>query len=152
MEQILSEVDCDVSVLSAPAGWNLDNVDRILVPIADRGGHDVLRARLLGSLCRAGDREVTFLRVLPKDASTKVIDKARLGLEQLCEEEALRFGKSEIVLSNDISGAIADAAGRSDLVVVGMRRVGRRQMVFGALVLRVARTTLGATIIISRGH
>jgi basic amino acid/polyamine antiporter, APA family len=152
LEQILSEVDCDVSVLSAPAGWNLDNVDRILVPIADRGGHDVLRARLLGSLCRAGDREVTFLRVLPKDASTKVIDKARLGLEQLCEEEALRFGKSEIVLSNDISGAIADAAGRSDLVVVGMRRVGRRQMVFGALVLRVARTTLGATIIISRGH
>ena len=61
LEWLLSTVAADVVVLRAGVNWQLQNAKRILVPIAGRGGHDYLLARLLASLVRSSQREVTFL-------------------------------------------------------------------------------------------
>ena len=66
LEELISSVACDVVVLHAPPGWHLKNIHRVLVPTRSLGAHDKFRARLLGSLCRTGKREVTFLQVLPE--------------------------------------------------------------------------------------
>ena len=149
LEQLLSEVDCDVSVLASPSGWRLDDVHSILVPVAGRGSHEILRARLLSSLCRTGPREVTFLRVLPENTDQSAVDEAHHGLDWLCEEEAMGSGKTEVICSNDVAGAIAKAASKSDLVILGLQRLAKHRKVFGTTALRVARTTRGATIMIS---
>jgi amino acid permease len=71
LDEFMSSVTCDIVVLRAPVGWQLQQVQRLLVPIGGVAGHDQLRARLLGSLFRTGQREVTFLRVLPEAAGLR---------------------------------------------------------------------------------
>ena len=151
LEQLLGEVDCDVSVLAAPDGWMLSDVHRVLVPIAGGGSQEILRARLLASLCRAGRREVTFLTVLPEDASDAAVREARHGLDWLCNQEAMGAGRAEVARSNDPMATITEAAARSDLVILGLQRLGRKRKVFGEFAVRVARTTSGATMMISSG-
>ena len=150
LEQVLSAASCDVSVLAAPEGWKLDEVHRVLVPIGGGRTHDVLRARLLASLCRTGPREVTFLRVIPENAASATEQEARHGLDWLCREEALGAGKGEVVRSNDPAKSIAEAAARSDLVILGLQRLGKHSKAFGKTAVRIARSTAGATIMISR--
>ena len=54
LETILNNVDCDVAILKSDPHWKLGENTRVVVPIGGKGGHDDLRARLLGSLNRAG--------------------------------------------------------------------------------------------------
>ena len=63
LEALMGQVSCDVAILRAPPGWLLRNVRSVLVPLGGRGGHDVLRTRLLASIHRLGVRETTLLRV-----------------------------------------------------------------------------------------
>ena len=89
MEELLNTVTCDVVILRAPPDWRLDEVRRILVPTGGRGGHDQLRARLLGNLCRMAAREITFLQILPENASTAEHERA--------QRELFRFASDEVV-------------------------------------------------------
>ncbi len=76
LESLLGTLDANVVVLRSRPDWRLTDVEKILVPIAGRGGHDHLRALLLGSLLRSTQREVTFLRVLPTDAGHDEVRRA----------------------------------------------------------------------------
>ena len=87
LEELISSVACDVVVLHTPPGWQLKNVHRVLVPTRSLGAHDKFRARLLGSLCRTGNREVTFLQVLPEHATDFQCDRAQRRLMQFANEE-----------------------------------------------------------------
>jgi amino acid transporter len=150
-EQLLSAVQCDVSVLAAPEGWRLETVRSVLVPIGGRGGHDALRARLLGSLSRLLELEITFLRVLPARVNRDVVIQVRRELKRLCDDEAPGIGVGEVVQSDDVATALAERAADSDLVILGLQRLSRRRKVFSEISLRVAKVSGGATIMISRG-
>ena len=142
---------CDVAVLRAPAGWRLQSVERVLVPIAGRGRHEVLRARLLASIHRLGAREITLLRVLPAGASARDQKRATASLQRLARNEVAGPVRSLVLTSDDVLGAVTGEAAKADLVVLGLRRVSQRHKMFGDLALRVARDTNCGLIMISSG-
>lgn len=151
VEALISSVDCDVVVLRAPQGWRLDGVRQIVVPVAGRGDHDMLRARLLGSLCRAGAREVTFLRVVAPELPDASVAQARRALARLAEDEAPRGStRVEVVRGDSVAAAVTHRAAGSDLVILGLQRLHRRRKAFGSVALRIARETGCAIIMISR--
>jgi len=150
LERLIGKVATDVVVLRAPSGWGLKSVGRILVPVGGRGGHDVFRARLLGSFLRMGVREITFLRILPESARPGQIDHAQEELRRFAADEVRHDFDVEIVATSDVAGEIARHAKEYDLVILGLQRVSRRHKFFGDVAMTIARTTDTPLIMISR--
>jgi nucleotide-binding universal stress UspA family protein len=148
LEALISGVRCDVVVFRAARGWRLEEVRRVLVPIAGWGGHDVLRARLLGSLCRKGSREIVLLRVLPYGTVPSVERSAERGLKRIAVDEVPGPVVTEVVKSHEVTMEIAQRAMESDLVILGLQRSGRRRKLFGDLTLQIARNTNSGIIMI----
>ncbi len=150
LEALMSEVRCDVVVLRAARGWRLEGVRRVLVPVAGWGDHDVLRARLLGSLCRTGSREIVLMRVLPEGAPPAAEKHAERDLKRIAQDEVPGPAATETVKSGDVALEIGRRAKESDLLILGLQRFGRRGKLFGELTLRIARSTQCGIIMIGR--
>jgi amino acid transporter len=149
LEGLLNRVECDVVVLRAPMGWQLEAARRIFVPIGGRATHDELRARLLGSLERAVHAEIHFLRVLDADAEDSACEDAERELYRLAEEETTRRPIVHVVRSSDVSRSVAELVNDDDLVILGLQRQGKRKL-FGRVALMIAGSTRCAAIMISR--
>ena len=150
LEELISTVACDVVVLHASPNWHLDKVKRILVPIRDLGAHDKFRARLLGSLCRTGEREVIFLQVVSKGVSEFQRDRAEQTLAQFAREEVPGNVSALVVRSNTPLEEITQRAADFDLVVLGLERMGKNRRRFGQLAPALGNNIDCATIMISR--
>ncbi len=150
LEELISSVACDVVVLHAPPGWHLKNVHRVLVPTRSLGAHDKFRARLLGSLCRTGKREVTFLQVLPEHMSDFQCDRAQRRLMQFANEEVPTRADALVVRHNKPLEAITDMANNHDLTILGLERIDKNRRQFGQLAPVLAQNITCATIMISR--
>ncbi|MEM9187729.1 MAG: amino acid permease [Myxococcota bacterium] len=148
LETLINKVPSNVAVLTAPEEWSIESVRRILVPVGGRGRHHELRARLLGSLWRTGDREVTFLAVLQADASDRELESAKKSLAQFAAEEVPGKAVACVVRSDDVAGAVSEEAKQHDLTVLGLQEQGGRRF-FGAISLKIARETSCATVLIS---
>jgi nucleotide-binding universal stress UspA family protein len=147
--ELLAGVACDVVVLRARPDWQLAQTREILVPIGGRGWHDRLRARLLGSLFRTGQRHVTLLRVLPENAPPQACTRARRELARVARDEAPGIARVKVVQSDDAGQVIVEHAAESDLVILGVQRLSRRRKAFGHVTLRVAEETDCPILIIS---
>ncbi len=150
VEQLMSAVDSDVVVLRAPPEWDLASVRRVLVPMGGRRDQSDLRARLLGSLERAGPRQITFLAVFPPDAPRGTCAKAHAEIVRMARDEVLATPQVEAVRGESTAAEIARRAADSDLIVLGAQRLGNRRKAFGDLALRVARATDRPILLISR--
>ena len=150
LEKLMSEVDSDVVILRAPSRWDLGSARRVLVPSGGRRDQSPIRARLLGSLTRAGEREVTYLQVLPADADAAAEDRARRDLERLVRDEVPNASRAEVVRRDDVVAEVVERAATSDLLILGLQRLGRRNKVFGERVLEIARRTDCPLLMISR--
>jgi len=149
IEDLLNAVDCDVVALRAPKDWSLSSGTRIIVPVGGRGGHDELRARLLGSLGRAGCTNVRFVRVTDESMSPHVKRQRERELRIFAEDETFGVPQVGLIESDDMVQALADAAGPKDLIILGLRHE-RHKRLFSKLALQVARRTEAATLMISR--
>lgn len=149
LEELLTKLTCDVVVLRAPSNWTLDQARRILVPIGGRGGQDALRARLLGKLGNDGERRCQFLRVL-KPAAMAGHAEIQRQLNEIAGEEFGSNVGAEVIEAEDVFAAITERAHASDLVVLGLQRLGRRQRVFGPLPLHLLRVCSTPILMISR--
>jgi APA family basic amino acid/polyamine antiporter len=149
LNDLLSTVSCEVLVLRAPPGWRLSDVREILVPVGGHQWHDRLRARLLGSLFRTGDRRVTFLRVVPESAPPPTCTRARRELARTARDEAPGRSQVKVVAQNDVARVIIEHAAESHLVILGVERRSPRHAGFGPLTLRIARESESPILIIS---
>jgi hypothetical protein len=149
LEALMNDVDCDVAVLNAPAGFDLGSVERVLVPMGGRGRQHELRARLLGSLRRGAPRDVEFIRVLPTNASESDVIEAERALATLARDESGGSPKATVVKSDDTSTAVLAAATGKDLLVLGLPR-RRGKALFGELAVDVARRAECACIMLSQ--
>ena len=149
LEGLLGQLETDVVVLRAAENWQLPETKRILVPVAGRGGHDYLLARLLASFSRQQQCLVTFLRVVPRNIDALDFRRARRDLERVAHDNT--FGNSEQVLvkSDDPVDVITKLAG-DQLVILGVQRIGPRRKLFGQFTRKVARQTECPLIVISR--
>lgn len=152
LEGVMSSVDCDVTFLSAPPGWRLEGVRRVLVPVGGRGQHSELRARLLGSLSRMGPLEVVWLRIMSPETSDEAFELARRSVLELAEHSTAGTPAVLLERAQDFTQAVASHCQPSDLLVLGLRRPERGRRVFGELAPRIAAQVRCATVIISRGN
>lgn len=150
LESLLGALDANVSVLRSRHEWRLSNVRAILVPIAGRGGHEHLRAQLLGSLLRSTPRDLTYLRVLPTSAHPDEVRLAKRELRRLAADEVRERCNVEVIQSDDALLTVAQRADESDLVILGVQRLGRRKKLFGNFTRQLAQRTSCPLIVMSR--
>ncbi len=136
LSEILARTTSDIVVLNAPQAWSLKGVRRILVPVAGGSPHDPLRARLIGSLIRDGNRTVRLLRIL------------RAGEDRSTAERELRYRAEDLGVpeqdcriesgqDRDPVEIIARHSAEADLMLMGFgTRTGRRRLI-GNFALRV---------------
>jgi amino acid transporter/nucleotide-binding universal stress UspA family protein len=150
LEKLMSRVEGEVVILRAPSDWKLDQVRSVLVPAGGRRDQSAIRARLIGNLCRAGAREVTYLRVLPSTTDSTTERHIRRELRKLAKDEAPGVNTASVTLRDDMIAEIVERAAASDLVILGLQRLGRRRKVFGKTVLEIAQKTTCPLLMISR--
>ncbi len=147
LEWLLSTVGADVVVYRSGSRGKLADATKILVPVAGRGGHQYLLARLLGSLTRSSKREVTFLRIVPEQTSKEEIRKAKRELIQVAQDNMSGRCQWEVVESNEVVEVIAKFANQSDLLVLGAQQVAPKKRTFGTLTRQIAaRTDCGVLV------
>ncbi|MCA9970507.1 MAG: universal stress protein, partial [Anaerolineales bacterium] len=151
LAQLANEVASDVIVLRPPfTGWDITQVRRVLVPVGGQSAHDALRARLLSSLWRAAQPQITFLQIVPPETPPEARQKTAAALLRYAREEVPGEPAAQVVAATNVTETVTAHAREADLVILGLQRAGRRQRVFGDVTLRVARDTDCALILISR--
>lgn len=150
LESLLDELAVDAVVLRAPHRWSMAGAKRILVPIGGRRDQSHLRARLLASLARSGERTVTFFHTVPAATSADTQRRIERDLAALARDEAA--GPHEVVVepTEDPRRAIVARAAGADLVIVGTQRRGRGHPRLGEMPLAIARETSVPLVLISR--
>jgi amino acid transporter len=147
---LINAVQSDVVILRAAEGWTPAAANSILVPVGGRRDQSELRARLLANLSRSQSRRVTYLRVLPENASERLWRQAEAGLARLAQDESAGHGEVVLERSDNPLGVLVEASKNFDLVVVGLQRLAHRRRTFGELTLRLATETSTPLILISR--
>jgi amino acid transporter/nucleotide-binding universal stress UspA family protein len=148
LEDLMNTVNCDVVVLRARPGWQLKEVQRVLVPVAGRRTHNELRARLLSSLWRTQKREITFLQVLSEHLPEKAHKKACRDLFRFAQDEIPGHPKVKVIYNNSASEEIIAQASESDLLILGLNRMNRRRKVFGSIARGIINETRCTIIMI----
>ncbi len=120
LERLIRVVDADVVLLRAARRWRIARVRRVLVPLGGRGQHSRLRARLLASLSRTEECEISFLRTVPPGTTPEDRRRAEREVRTLVRNEA--DGQFDVLIeeAEDPVEAIVRHAADSDLVVMGM--------------------------------
>jgi len=149
LEDLMNEVDCDVAVMRAAEGWSLGTAQRILVPVAGRGEEHGLRARVLASLCRGGNREVTFVTVLPESASDREVATAERNVGRLTRAQAFKGSHVEIVRNDDAIATLLEMSKTYDLLVLGLSRGGWGKRLLGKVAVRIASEASCPAILLS---
>ncbi len=149
LETLLGQLESDVVVLRASGSWSLSETQRILVPVAGRGGHDHLLARLLASFSRQQKCMVTFMRVLPAAVDATELRRAKRDLDRMAHDNV--FGSSEqVVIKSDDPVDVISAAAEGHLVILGVQRIGPRRKLFGQFTRKISNQTDSPLIVISR--
>jgi APA family basic amino acid/polyamine antiporter len=148
LEELLNQVDCDLSILRAPPRWDLSQVKRILVPVGGQGNHDELRARLLASLGRNKNGHINFLRIVNPATSQADCKSLKRSLERSVPPEIAHDFTVTVIRSAAVQETIMAHAMECDLVVLGLQRTGQQRKAFGQLSLDLARETETAMIML----
>jgi len=150
LEELLGKVSADVAILRAPPDWSPRDVKKILVP--SRGGRtqSPVRARLLGNLCRTGEREVTYLSVVPESTSDRDVRRLERNLRRLGRDEVDGSKDWKVVLRDDLIAEVAEQSADADLLILGLHRDSRRQRIFGRAMLEIADATRCPLLMISQ--
>lgn len=150
VEELLGQVDADVMILRAPPDWDLSTAHRLLVPSGGARFQSSMRARLLGSLSRTGDREVTFLRTIAVGTDAAVRRRAEQELERLAHDEAPGISRVVVTPATDLLAEVARHAAESDLLILGLERRTRGRPAFGRKVLGLVAATQCPVLMISQ--
>ena len=153
LEQLAGLMECHVLALQAPPGWDIDRVERLLVPIAGGVMHQRVLARLLGSLRRSSAvREVTFLRVVPVGTPRPRIRQLEASLRRLGRDLWPGATTPQVVAAGDPAAAVIEAASAHDLVILGGQHHLPAQRLVGPFVTRVAEAAPCPILLINRGR
>lgn len=149
IDRLMARLPCDVAILHAGEAFDLDAVRRILIPLSGKNDHDVLRARVIGSLGRKGLEHLGFLHVLPPDATKQAERRAQTALRRYVEDEASGRGDATVAKAADPIAEIVRRAGEYDLLVLGITRPRGGNSRIGGLLARMVREASCPVLIIS---
>ncbi len=117
LDPILEQAPCDTIVLR---GCNQRSYRRVLVPFTD-GPDGHLALRLAGLLADPAEGRIRVLTVVPPGQAAPVLDAA---VDRQADALALPRDRvtTEMRVSRDLFGALAEASAEADLVIVGATR------------------------------
>ena len=95
-------------------------------------------------------REITCLRVMSPQASATECRSAQRALDRIARDEVHGSFNTDVVQDADPGKVVALQATQSDLVILGMQRLGRRRKTLGQLPARILNDTECAVVLISR--
>ena len=147
LQKLIAASGADVVVLKAPETWSHQAVRRALVPVGGEARHDALRARIVALLQRAGQAEVTLLRVIRKEEERAA---ATSYLQGVADDLGLPRGSAAVELSDDPAAAVIARGRASDLVILGLGAGQGRRAEVGPFVLRIAREVSCPLVAIAR--
>ncbi len=151
LERFINGVDSYVSVLFSPTNWNLEECDRVVVPVGGRGSHQALRARVLGGLSRDRARKVLWLRILPADAPSPKKVSSERQLQELADDSAPFNSTIKVLNAEDSEAAVLGELQPTDLLLLGLaERHGKKT--FGQMIPRVIERAPCAVLVIARGE
>lgn len=150
LEGLLAGLGSDVVIVRAPHRWRMDEARRVLAPVGGRREHSHLRARLLASLSRSGERSLTFLHAMSPATSPDERRRVEREMKALARDEAAGPYDVQVEVTGDPGEAIIRRAAEADLVVMGMQRRERGQRPLGELALAIAHRTDVPLVLISR--
>ena len=128
-------------ILRARENWQLSKAERILVPVAGRGGHEYLMSGVLGSLSRDNNRKITYLRVMPPGTSHADEQREQRAMRELAEDQMRSQAEIQIVQHKEAALAIAEQAQDFDLIILGATRSDRKAKVIGKFTQRITELT-----------
>ncbi|MEX1258825.1 MAG: amino acid permease [Gemmatimonadota bacterium] len=149
LDRLMERLPCDVALLHGGNDFDLDRVKRVLVPLSGHNDHDLLRARVIGTVSRKGLDHLEFLHVLTPEAAPVLETRARSALETYVRDEARGRGVAVVVRAPDPIVEIVDRARDFDLVVLGITRLRGGHSRIGALLARMVRESPSPVLIIS---
>ena len=150
LEKLFGTLQADIVVVRAPANWNLSKARRILVPVASRGGHNKLLARMLGSLTRRGHCDVTFLNVARPGLAAVDERRLRRDLRRLAADTLPYPAEIVVIEHEDPVAAISDQISKFDLTILGMQRIGDQARLLTDFTKRIASCSECPLVVISR--
>jgi amino acid transporter len=132
---LLNDLDCHVLLCTAVDDWTPGEAKRILIPLEGQSAHDRIRARLLGSLVRKGAEDLHFMRVIPP-GDTRSRREAERALRRHAQDEGRGAAHHSVVESDSPAAAIVEMTRESDLLVLGVSRIGRT-LTFGPILREI---------------
>ncbi|MCF7973686.1 MAG: amino acid permease [Phycisphaerae bacterium] len=154
LEGLVSRLPGNVMILRAPQKWSPRAVQRVLVPIGGRVGHNALRARLLYGLQRRVDvqegLDIHYLMVMPTSTSAHEVARVKRLWESLITDETQARFQVDTVPSDDVAQAIVDASSNMDLLVLGLNKSDPKKRVFGRLTTQVVQQVRCAVVVIGQ--
>lgn len=150
---VLAFLHMNIVILSAPPGWNLSQIKKVLVPVGGKGGHDRFRARILGGLTTVSEvDEIIFLRILPTTTAASSVSRVKRTLEQRVADEAPRVGKALVDLSDCVDERVLQIADAETLIILGLSGQGTDRSSLGKVATAVATRHAGGVMIIRHGR
>ena len=137
-ETLLGRLDADVVIVRAPKNWHLVERQRILVPVGGRGGHDHLLVRLLASLARQQQCDVTFIRVISADSTEYERRRAAKELRRMAGQNFSGAYECQVICHDHAIDAIVEATEGVGVLILGVQRIDRRKRLFGTFTRQVA--------------
>ena len=154
LEGLISRLPGNVMILRAAQSWSPRAVQRVLVPIGGRVGHNALRARLLYGLQRRVDAEdgldIHYLMVMPTSTSEPEQVRIKRLWENLITDETRARFVVDIALDDHVAHAIEQASHDMDLLVLGLNKSDPRKRVFGRLTTQVVQKVKCAVVVIGQ--
>lgn len=149
LEKLLASIDLDVVILRAQPDWKLASARRILAPVTGQGGHEFLMSKVLGSLSRKTDRDITYMKIVSPGISDREIERETRSLRELSEDQLRHQAQIQVLRHKDPAAAIAEQAEHFDLIILGAARSGDRETMIGAFTSRIARETSCPLLVLS---
>ncbi|MBN2808992.1 MAG: amino acid permease [Deltaproteobacteria bacterium] len=150
LEELFDRLECNVAVLRAPTGWQVEQARHILVPVSLRSRPNALRARLLSHLNRH-DRDclITYLMVIPSTLSPAAQERVRrVNTTNMIDE--ITGAVLQVVVSDEALPAIITAAAETDMIVLGLEQNKQKRRVISAIPQGVLRGTDKAVLLLGQ--
>ncbi len=110
----------------------------------------MMRARLLASLCRDGNRSIVYCRVLAPGTGKAKQRRAQRELAALVSDEVSGAAEARLLESHDTVDQLVQLTAEADLVVLGVQRRGRQRRAFGDFTRRLVEATRCPLLLISQ--
>ncbi len=149
LEKLFASLAADIVVMRVPKEWTLSQVRNILVPVAGRGGHNHLLARLLASLSRDHRCHVTFLHVVAPGKGAHQLAKRRRELKRLSDDVLRDDAEILVVESSSPVEKIAEELQNYDLTILGMQVQANRTRLFSDFTQKLAAQSHQPLVVIS---